>query len=363
MFRSLITALSLSAFMVSAAGAADVGALETVARFTDTRPGNVTVTSTGRIIVSMQPLDGPELRVVEVLADGGKQPFPNADWADGPETGEVGFAAVIGVDTDRNDVVWILDMGAEDSPAQLVAWDSVRNALHTTIQIAPAAMVGNSFLQDFAIDEARRKIYIADMTLGNFAGETKPAIIVVDLNTGQSQRVLEGTSAFLPPDRDVLVEKSPLASKSEDGKVTQLRFGLNPIAIDKNNEWVYFGTINGERTFRIPAAVLSEPTLTDADRAAAIEEYGPKMPSDGITFAPGGGILTSDVENNAVGLTTGGKYTVLVQDAQLSWPDGFAVSKGWVYVTQNRLHLHPAFSQGEGNATPPYRLMRFAYSP
>jgi hypothetical protein len=361
MLKSLTAALSLLTLMSPVANATAIGKLETVAEFTDSRPGNVTVTSEGRIIVSMQPLDGPKFRVVEVLADGTKQPFPTTDWADGPENGKVGMTAVIGVDTDSNDIVWMLDMGGKDSPAKLVGWNSVKNTLHATIEITPSAMVENSFLQDFAIDEVRQKIYIADMTLGNLAGETKPAMIVVDLKTGQSHRVLEGNSAFLSPDRDMVVEGSLLASKSEEGKVTKLRFGLNPIAIDTNNEWVYFGTINGEKVFRIPAAFLASDAMADAERAATIEEYGPKRPSDGFIFAPGGGILTSDSENDAVGLTTKGNYTVLVQDKQLSWPDGFAVSNGWVYVTQNQLHLHPAFSQGAGKGVLPYKLMRFSY--
>ena len=103
------------------------------------------------------------------------------------------------------------------APVKLVGWDSVKNTVHTTIEITPSAMVGNSFLQDFARDEVRQKIYIADMTLSNFAGETKPAMIVVDLKTGHARRVLEGTGAFLPPDRNVTVKGSILASKSEEG--------------------------------------------------------------------------------------------------------------------------------------------------
>ncbi len=148
MLKSLTAALSLLTLMSPVANATAIGKLETVAEFTDSRPGNVTVTSEGRIIVSMQPLDGPKFRVVEVLADGTKQPFPTTDWADGPENGKVGMTAVIGVDTDSNDIVWMLDMGGKDSPAKLVGWNSVKNTLHATIEITPSAMVENSFLGD-----------------------------------------------------------------------------------------------------------------------------------------------------------------------------------------------------------------------
>jgi len=71
-------------------------------------------------------------------------------------------------------------------------------------------------------------------------------------------------------------------------------------------------------------------------------------------------VLISDIENDAIGVTTQGQYKVILQDKSLSWPDGFDVTQdGWVYVTQNQLHLHPAFSQGKGQSTKPYKLMRF----
>ncbi len=361
--KFFITAMALAALMVSAANATEIGTLETVTVFTDYRGGGITVTPVGRIFVSMFPMDAPKYRVVELMANGTKRPYPTVDWADGPEMGKVGISAVIGVHSDSKGVLWILDMGSEKAPAQIVAWDTINETFHKRIEIEQSATLGNSFLQDFVVDEVHQKIYIADMTLGNLAGKTKPAIIVMDLKTGRANRILEGTDTFMPPNRDVVIDASLLASKSEEGKITKLRLGLNPIAIDDEAKWVYFGAVNGEMIYRIPADVLADANMTDEKRAAKIEEFGPKRPSDGIAFAPGGGILATDVENNAVGLTTKGKYKVLVQDKQLSWPDSLAVSNGWVYVTQDQLHLLPPFSQGLGNAKPPYKLMRFRYQP
>ncbi|MCV3263102.1 hypothetical protein PWW31_12375 [Vibrio harveyi] len=40
-----------------------------------------------------------------------------------------------------------------------------------------------------------------------------------------------------------------------------------------------------------------------------------------------------------------------------------AVSGDYIYVTQDQLHQHPAFSQGLGNAKAPYTLYRFKYQP
>ncbi|WP_444901802.1 L-dopachrome tautomerase-related protein [Microbulbifer sp. SSSA007] len=341
--------------------AVESGALQTVTEFTDSRAAGVTVTPSGRILVSMHPLDAPKLKVMEVMANGTKQPFPNRDWADGPETGKVGFTSVIGIHSDSKGIVWILDMGSENSPTQLVAWDSVNNKLHRQLEISRSSLLTNSFPQDFALDEKRQKIYIADMSFGNFNGATKPAIIVVDLKTGQSRRVLESADAFMPPNQDVVIDGVLLSAKTKENSSKSLRFGLNPIALDDQGEWLYFGTLSGNTLYRLPAALLADHRISNKKLASNIEEFGPKNPSDGIVMAPGNGILVTDLQNNAIGLTTKGDYKILVQDKQLSWPDSLAVSNGWVYITQDQLHQHPAFSSGLGNAKPPYKLMRFRY--
>ncbi len=40
--------------------------IEVVATFTETRPGNVAIFPDGRIFISMQPLDNPMYRVIEL---------------------------------------------------------------------------------------------------------------------------------------------------------------------------------------------------------------------------------------------------------------------------------------------------------
>jgi sugar lactone lactonase YvrE len=359
----ILAAMALTNTVMSTASAIDIGSLETVTEFNDYRGAGITITPAGRIIVSMHPLDGPKTRVVEVMANGSKRPFPTKDWADGPEIGEVGLDSVIGVHSDSKGVVWILDMGSEKTASKLVAWDSVNSILVKTIVLTKSALVANSFLQDFAIDEKRGKIYIADMTFGNFNGPTKPAIVVVDLKTGQSTRILENTPSFVSPDRDVVIEASLLASKTPEGKTNKLRFGLNPIALDDKAQWLYFGAVNGETIYRVPVQAIADQNLSDKQRAAKIEKYGPKNPSDGILYAPGGGLLVTDLENNAIGLTTKNSYKIMIQDKRLSWPDSLAISNGYIYVTHDQLHQHPAFSQGLGNAKAPYKLMRFRYQP
>lgn len=357
--RSILSATAVATLCVTFPAAAQPTLTE-VAAFTETRPGNVAVSPEGRIFVSMQPLDRPTHRVVEVMSDGTLTPFPTEDWADGP-AGEVGLAAVIGVAAASDGTIWMLDMGGPDTPPKLVGWNTASDTLAANIPIPADVVLPNSFLQDFALDEERGVVVIADMTLGNLAGETRPALIVLDLETGAARRVLEGHASFLPPEAPVEIEGEPLTNFREDGSTVDLRFGLNPIAIDPDFAWVYYGTVSGTGLYRVPAALLADAQTDEAVLAGAIESYGEKSPSDGIAVDGAGRVYITDIVSSAVGVATADGYRIFLQDSRLSWPDGFAFGPdGALYVTQNDLHKHAAFNRGEEAGTPPYSLYRIA---
>ena len=117
--------------------------LEVVAHLDD-RPGNPALTPDGRLILSLHPFSYGEpspYHVVEVMEDGSTRPFPNEDWSTAPDDKGVGISAVIGVQSGRRSVVWILDMGDDELLPKLVAWDTKREELHRIITIPPHARV------------------------------------------------------------------------------------------------------------------------------------------------------------------------------------------------------------------------------
>lgn len=204
-------------------------------------------------------------------------------------------------------------------------------------------------------------MYIADTTLGNLVGKSKSAFVVVDLKTGEARRVLESQAELMPPKHEVIINGSVMGAKRQDGSKDPLYLGLNPITIDQQNEWVYFGTVNGDKIYRIPAQILADKNASRQKQAQNIEFFSEKQPSDGMIIAPNGNIYVGDVEKNAIALSNKDEYKIIAQDKKLlDWADGFSIDKknGYLYITQNQLHLHPALNEGEEGSTKPYHLLR-----
>lgn len=70
-------------------------------------------------------------------------------------------------------------------------------------------------------------------------------------------------------------------------------------------------------------------------------------------------IYVVDLERNGVGISDSQGYRLLARDdSLLSWADGFAIYDGYLYITQNSLHLNPAMHSGLEGAIKPYHLVR-----
>lgn len=351
MIRSIARALTLALPAVLLAGAvAAEPELEVVAEL-EQPPGNVTVTPDGQVIFSQHQFFEPRHRVV-TLTDDGVTPFPNAAWATPPGPDGTGLHAVLGIVADQRGIVWMADNGAPQP--RIVAWDTRRDELHRVITLPRHAAPEGAFPNDLAVDLAHDALYLADF------GGPEPALIVVDLDTGHARRVLAGHETVVPEDVDMTVEGRTV-TQGANADAAPARVGVNPIAIDPTNTWVYYGAMNGTRVYRVRATDLLDAGLSREELAGRVEVYGEKPVSDGITVDADGNVYITDLGNDAVGVTRpDGSYERLIRDDRLSWPDGFAAGPdGHVYVTANQLHRSPFLNNGENAAEPPFHVLRF----
>lgn len=317
----------------------------------DTPPGNIAVGPDGRIFVSVHQFYGQPFKVVEVLADGKARPYPNHDWSDAANMHPLLLNGVLGLNVDRRGILWMLDGTSEQNSGKLIGWNTKNETLEKVIYLAPPATIKESFLNDLAIDRTHNYAYIVDP-----ASPGNSAFIIVNLNTGETRRVLHGVKLLQAEDTDIIV----------DGKLVELggqpaRIGLNPITLSADNRHLYFGSMSGTHLYRIETVHLRESSLSDEEIAAEIETYASKPISDGITIDSAGNIYITELNSNAIGVIDSTRnYRRLYKSKDISWPDGFAIGPGNdIFLTVNELHNSPVLNDGLNKSSGNFKILAF----
>ena len=314
----------------------------------ETPPGNIAITPDGRIFLSVHGFYGQPIKVVELLENGLTRPYPSKRWAYEPTDGSVGLYGVLGINSDSNGILWMLDTSSSTHAGRLIGWNTRLEQLHRIIYLAKPIISDHSFLNDFAIDPENKAIYVADTST--------QSIIVVNLLTGQARRVMEDSKFTKAQDLDMIIDGKRVEMNGQPA-----RLGINPITIDSKNEYLYWGAMSGTTVYRIRTDYLNDARLTDLELIGYVEKYGEKPISDGITIDDGGNIYITSITDDSIGaVQPEGSYQTLFQDDELSWPDGFAVGPdNYVYVTINELHRSPGLNNGQNNSREEFKVMRF----
>jgi sugar lactone lactonase YvrE len=330
-------------------------ALEKVADL-DYPPGNVAVSSGGRVFFTFHPDGGPPLKVAELV---GGRPVPYPDEAFQHERdGAPFFETVLSLRVDRQDRLWTLDHAdyALGQP-RLLAFDLATSRLVHQFDFPPEAAPFLSMLNDFQVDPRGERIYIADASPIRRA----PAILVYDVAARRVRRLLDRHPSVQA--KDFLIQ-APGRDMVFFGFYT-LRVPVDSIALDRRGEWLYYGPVNDDRLYRVRAADLNNESFTGEVLGALVESYAPKTLSDGLTTDELGNIYISDMEHSAVlALAPDRKLTTVVKDARLRWPDGFSFGPdGWLYVTCSSLQDVLFVGAAHMRAHAPYQIYRFQPGP
>jgi sugar lactone lactonase YvrE len=318
-------------------------AIETVADL-DYPPGNIAVAANGRVFFTLHPDGKPPAQVHELVA-GKPVPYP-AGFAD--------YQTVLALRIDQQHRLWALDYaGYGRGQPRLLAFDLETNREVHRYDF-PSDVAGFlSMLNDFQVSPDGQTIYIAEAS----PIRQMPAIIVYDVATRTSRRLLDGHSSLRPqgyviqaPGRDMIIL----------GFYT-LHIGIDTIALDRQGEWLYYGPVNGARLYRIATSQLRDASLSAQRLAAGVEDFGPKPISDGASTDAAGAVYLTDPEHSAVlALGPDRVLRTLVKDPKLRWPDGLSFGPdGWLYVTCSALQHVLFVSDATMRANAPYQIHRF----
>lgn len=283
---------------------------------------------------------------------------------------------VLGFHADANGILWILDSvkttdkadPVHPRPAALhakyVGWNTKTNKLYKVIDL-DSVTISQSQHNDFAIDLKHGVLIDADEAIGensNGVGD-KAALVVTDIATGTSRRVLQGDSHVLP-------NADPIRWDAQAGLPAAswgLRVGVDGITLDKNQDYLYFGPLSGYEMYRVHMTDLINPALSDADLSARVEFYAHKPYNGGLTIDANNNLYLTVIGTRTVGIIPADTrvYRDYVSDASMIWPDGVTYnSDGFMYVGAAQLIQTATFQdnatpKGVANNKAPYRIYRF----
>lgn len=323
-------------------------ALELVAELPEP-PGNIAVSRDNRIFLTIHPESKPPTNRVVEIVNGQMRPFP--DEAAQSEL----YHAPQGIRIDRQGRLWTIDHGDNGiQPARLVAVDLASGAaVHDFTfprEIAPLF----SYLQDLAISSDGRHVFIADVSFFR----KSPALVVYDVERRIAWRVLEKHPALLPENYFIQAYNGPMIRL---GGLLTMKVGVDSIALDQRGEWLYFGAMNHREMYRLPARALIESEKDPGALETALERFGDKVQSDGITVDEAGNIYITDMENRGVAvLGQDRKLRTYLHSDRLRWPDGFSFGgDGFVYLADSAIPDIVLQSRGQIEKRAPYQIFRF----
>lgn len=323
--------------------------------------GNIAFNSNGDLVYSHHPLFNPAVRVMHYNSiTQTSEPFPNKAWNTRRKTDDLYLDDVLGIHNDSKGVVWMLDMGLKSNiTPKLVGWNTKKNTLEHLYYIPQPASILTSQLNDFVLDESRKIVVIADEGIANNGDGSKAALVILNLNTGQCRRVLEGHRTTVPENIPIVVRGKQFSIPGSDKPV---KVGADGITLDKNNEWLYYAPLNGKTVYRIKMVDLLNETYSDDDLDRRIETYAAKENNGGLSIDTKNNLYLTYVGSQAIGVIPSAdkkSYHYAVED-RMVWPDGVSYNKdGYMYVSAAQLPLGEVFNDGVDKTTKPFYIFRF----
>lgn len=315
-------------------------------------PGNIAVSDAGQVFFTFHPEARPDINLAR-LVDGQAQAFPSMAWQPGGDEPLV-FNEILSVRIDRQQKLWILDNGIHGlKKVRLMAFDIESGELLHRYQFDREMFALGSHANDFQVSDDGRFIYITDASF--FA--QRPALVIYDVQKQTAVRRLDSHESVLAGPFEPVVQGRAM---TVFGLVT-INPGVDGLALDEQQGWLYFASISADQLYRIPVPVLNDFSLADQDVADQVEAFAEKTMTDGMAVDGEGNVYLSDLEHSAiVRMDSEGKMQTLLKSASIRWPDGFSWGpEDYLYFTCSSLHQVIGLSPDNVRAKAPYQIYRF----
>lgn len=311
--------------------------------------GNVAVSSGGRLFFTVHPESRPPGNKLLEWVDGAAVPYPGGTVQ--PHL----FNSVLGIVVDRQDRLWTIDNGNHGfGVARLLAFDLATGGIVHDHEFRPEIAPFGSFLQDLQVSADGGTVFIADASIWR----KSPAIIVYDVATRTGRRVLESHDSVAA--QNFLI-RNPLREMKFLGGLVSLKVGVDGIAIEPKNEWLYYGAMNNSELFRVRIRDLMNPSLAARQLQNDVERVTDKPLSDGLSTDLAGNVYITDVEHGAVmRIGQDRALQTLIRSPRIRWADALSFGPdGWLYLADSAIPEQVLRSREYIASRGPYFIFRF----
>lgn len=306
---------------------AEVPQIITVASIKGQQLTGLTHSNSGRMFANFPRWrPGVEQSVSEVNQDGDFMAYPDEKW----NSWEVGdsiqdniFVAVQSV-VASDDELFVIDTrnplfrGVQGQPIIFV-FDLESDQLKRAYPLTDGSFYPDSYINDVRIDRAKNRAYFTD--------SGHPGLVWLDLESGQSYRVLNEHPSTTSEFDQLTIE----------GRAWGNGVHSDGIALDTENEVLYYHALTGYWLYALPTEVLSQ---SEDAIASAVRKVGKTVAPDGMIIDDQANIYLADLEQNRIvryKLDTM-EEEVLASGAGIQWADTFSIFQGELYYTNSRIH-------------------------
>ena len=327
----------------------------------------VSTSPDGRLFVLYaRGLDGSTGPQVVEWKGNSSVPYPDEEW-NSYEEGKDPATHFIRVNSQRigpDGALWIVDPGANfGNPVLLPDGPKVVKIDLKTNSVDRIYPMGNvtesaSALDDIRFNAATDKAYLTD-------AET-PGLIVLDLVTGEAQRVLGMFRIWLHAVRannfvDNHISTTGYMPISAEGTLMPGTYvGADQLEVSPDHQWLYYQPSSGGM-WRIETVYLDQAFYNSSlrnDLGSYVDPFASTATSGGTAIDANGTIYVSDTDRFAVyTIAPNGTRSVLVQDPRLSWIDAMWIdSTGRLWMPSSQLNRAPFFHNGTSRFSEPFHV-------
>ncbi|MFC6645990.1 L-dopachrome tautomerase-related protein [Granulicella cerasi] len=364
MLRASLLCCSLLALPLMPLAQTTASSLEVVARIEHPDFSGIAITPDGRMFLGFprHDVDHNEATLAE-YKDGKLTPYPNREISlPGIADPAKRLVSVHGMTTDTRGRLWLIDDGKEagkpivNGAVKVVGIDPGTNKVIAWLTLPSGVWLPKSHMNDLRVDlthGAQGTVFITDSSFGD-----EPALVVVDVATGKARRLFEH-SRFTAADPQLLayLEGRPHRYNKEHAEMPQ--GGADGIELSADSATLYWTAISGRKLWAAPTALLADANASAAQLDAAVKDLGERPLADGLARDPQGRLLFGAYDQRSLlRREADGRFTLIVHDDRLSWPDGLFAQGGYLYVTLGQYNRLPSMNGGHDLRQPPYEIVR-----